>query len=125
HSGKISRKELRKVLNALSIQVDETELAQLMKQMDSNNSGDIEFDEFCQAMGQIFFKKHTRQELEAAFQKFDTDGSGYITANELSHIMARMGRNMKKSEIEAMIKSMDTTGDGKISLDEFVDMCNQ
>ncbi|CAF1277253.1 unnamed protein product [Didymodactylos carnosus] len=115
-SGKISRNELKNVLNALNIQVTDNELKQTMSQMD----GDIEFDEFCRVMGQTYFKKYTREELQNTFRNFDSDGSGYIQASELETIMSRLGKRMKKSEIDQMIKSLDTTGDGQIGFDEFV-----
>ncbi|CAF0763695.1 unnamed protein product, partial [Didymodactylos carnosus] len=124
-SGKISKQELIKVLNALNIQLNDVELGHLLCQMDSNGSGDIEFEEFCQVMGQAFFKQYSRAELQDAFKRFDQDGSGYIQASELESIMSRMGKRMKKSEIDQMIKSLDSSGNGRIEFDEFVALFNQ
>lgn len=87
--------------------------------MDTDKSGEIDYDEFKKVMADCFFKKHSRQELLQAFKKFDTDGNGYITTKELSDIMARMGRHLSRHDVEAMIKSLDTSGDGKLSFDEF------
>ncbi|CAF1027486.1 unnamed protein product [Didymodactylos carnosus] len=114
-SGKISRNELKNVLNALNIQVSDNELKQIMSQID----GDIESDKFCRVMGQTYFKKYTREELQDTFRKFDSDGSGYIQARELKTIMSGLGKRMKQNEIDQMIKSLDTTGDGQIRFDEF------
>ena len=118
-SGKISKAELKKVLQALNIKANDTELKQLMSQMDSDNSGEIDFNEFKKVMGASFFKKYSKQELQGAFKKFDADGNGFITTQELSHILTRMGRHLSQADIEAMIKSLDSSGDGKISFDEF------
>jgi Ca2+-binding EF-hand superfamily protein len=87
--------------------------------MDTDNSGEIDYDEFKQVMGGSFFKKHSKQELLGAFKKFDADGNGFITTKELNDILNRMGRHLSRNEIEAMIKSLDTSGDGKLSFDEF------
>jgi Ca2+-binding EF-hand superfamily protein len=105
----------------LNIKANDHELKQLMQQMDTDNSGEIDFEEFKNVMGASFFKKHSKQDLQAAFKKFDADNSGYITSDELNHILSRMGRHLSKNEIEAMVKSIDSSGDGKISFDEF---CN-
>ena len=90
-----------------------------MRQMDTDNSGEIDFEEFKNVMGGSFFKKYSKQELQAAFKKFDADNNGYITANELNDILSRMGRHLSRNEIDAMVKSLDSSGDGKISFDEF------
>lgn len=87
--------------------------------MDTDNSGEIDYEEFKNVMGGSFFKKYSRQELQAAFKKFDADGNGYITSNELNDILSRMGRHLSRNEIDAMVKSLDSSGDGRISFDEF------
>ncbi|CAF1008581.1 unnamed protein product [Adineta ricciae] len=121
-SGKISQNELGNILKALNIKINDNQLKQLVVDMDSDQSGEIEFDEFCRVMSEAFFKKYTNNELRVAFQQFDQDGSGYIQANELESIMRKMGRRFSKSQIDNMVKSLDSSGDGKISFDEFVQL---
>jgi len=103
----------------LNIKANDSEVQQLLNQMDSDHSGEVDFNEFKKVMGASFFKTYSKPELQAAFKKFDEDGNGYITTNELSHILSRMGRHLSRSDIEAMVKSLDSSGDGKISFDEF------
>lgn len=119
HSGRISRIELKRVLNALNIKTNDRELQQLMTLMDRDDSGDIDYEEFKRVMADSFFKKYSRQELYAAFKKFDSDGNGYITTKELSDVLSRMGRHLDRNEVNAMIRSLDTSGDGRLSFDEF------
>jgi calmodulin len=103
----------------LNVKASEKELQHLMSQMDADGSGEIDYNEFRNVMGQSFFKKHSRQDLLAAFKKFDTDNNGYITTRELGDILHRLGRQLSSYEIEAMIRSLDTSGDGKLSFEEF------
>ena len=118
-SGRISKTELQRVLRALNIKANESELQQLMTQMDSDNSGEIDFQEFKRVMAGSFFKKHSKQELHAAFKKFDADGNNFITSAELNYILTRMGRQLSRTDIDAMVQSLDSSGDGKISFEEF------
>ncbi|CAF2885049.1 unnamed protein product [Rotaria sp. Silwood2] len=119
HSGRISKSELKRVLHALNITTTDHEVEQLLTQMDSDHSGEIDYREFKNVMAASFFKKYSQHELQIAFKNFDADGNGYITANELNHILTRMGRHLSRGDIEAIVQSVDSSGDGKISFDEF------
>ena len=66
------------------MQVEEAknEVKRIMRQVDGDNSGDINYSEFLRAC--MDYAKYMSQEvLEAAFKIFDTDGSGDITLEEL------------------------------------------
>lgn len=71
-----------------------------------------------------FYKKYTKQEIRAAFEHFDKDGSGTISAEELHQVLNKMGRNYSSDEIDAMIARVDADGSGTISIDEFTELLN-
>ena len=56
---------------------------------------------------------------KAAFDKFDTDGSGQIDALELQELMKDLGITKTDFEIEQMVKEVDEDGNGEISFSEF------
>ncbi|CAF3310430.1 unnamed protein product [Rotaria socialis] len=119
HSGKITKSELRKLLRALNVKATDSEVQRLLHRMDTDNSGDIDFNEFKNAMARPFFKKYSRTEVMDAFKKFDVDGNGFISSKELENIMSRMGKHLSQKELQATISSLDLNKDGKISFDEF------
>jgi len=55
----------------LSLKVRDDELKALMKMMDKDGSGSVNFKEFSLVMADQFYKKPTQKELEAAFDYFD------------------------------------------------------
>jgi Ca2+-binding EF-hand superfamily protein len=58
---------------------------------------------------------------EAEFRRFDTDGDGLLTADEIRQANEALGgHGASESEVEAFIKSADRDGDGTIGLEEFV-----
>lgn len=63
----------------------------------------------------VFTGKFEDEDLWYAFQKFDLDKSGYITAAELRQILAGIGQNFTDSEIKAMIATVDADTDGRLS----------
>ena len=73
-------------------------------------------------MGAQFYRQYSREEIEAAFNQFDRDRSGFITATELKEVLSKMGRNYSNEDINRMIKSIDKDGNGKISINEFAQL---
>ena len=61
----------------------------------------------------------TEAELLAAFQTFDRDNSGTISADELRAMLKSLGDEMTDQEINDLIREADTDGDNNISFAEF------
>ena len=61
-----------------------------------------------------------KDEFREAFEVMDTDGDGYISADDLKKVMDKLGSNLGKEDIEEMIKVADKNGSGKVNLDEFL-----
>ncbi|MEU6710578.1 EF-hand domain-containing protein [Nonomuraea sp. NPDC046802] len=62
-----------------------------------------------------------REAAEAEFRRFDTDGDGLLTAEEIRKANEALGgQGASESEIEDFITAADSDGDGTIGLEEFV-----
>ena len=61
-------------------------------------------------------------ELKRAFEIFDKDGNGTISAAELRHVMTNLGEKLTDEEVDEMIREADVDGDGQINYEEFVKM---
>lgn len=59
----------------------------------------------------------SEERLAEAFDRLDSDDSGYISAENLK---ALLGEEFPQSEIDAIIKESDPTKDGKVSYSEFL-----
>ena len=59
-------------------------------------------------------------EYKEAFDMFDKDKSGTISAVEITKIMKNFGNPVSKKEVDRMIAEIDTTGDGELDFEEFV-----
>ena len=61
-------------------------------------------------------------ELREAFAKFDADGNGFLTPDELVGIFTRPGGGnpMTEAQARAFVQEHDRNGDGRLDLDEFV-----
>ena len=56
---------------------------------------------------------------KAAFDKFDTDGSGQIDASEFKELMKELGEEKTEYQIAQMVTEVDENEDGEISFSEF------
>ena len=116
--GVISKDEL---IEAFSIDMDlkaaELEVERIMKQVDVNNSGSIDYTEFTMACTEksVLLSK---ENLDAAFRAFDTDGSGKISAEELKQVLG--ADDMDNSVVwNELIGEADQNDDGEVDASEF------
>ena len=61
-----------------------------------------------------------RKRLRAAFDRHDTDGSGFLDKREISKGLAASGIIATEESLASLVQSMDENGDGKIDFEEFV-----
>ncbi|MCX4819517.1 EF-hand domain-containing protein [Streptomyces sp. NBC_01142] len=60
------------------------------------------------------------EEARRAFERYDLNGDGLITAAEYKSVMAQLGDfNVTETVAEAVIKTKDANGDGQLTFDEF------
>lgn len=118
-SGTITLEEIRQALSKDRPWIlKESRILEILQAMDTNRDGLVDFQEFVAATLHV----HQLEEYDTvkwqmrsrdAFDKFDFDKDGYITAEEL-----RMHTGIKGS-IEPLLEEADIDMDGKINLIEF------
>jgi len=119
--GLLSKKELMEGFNrAMNLMMTEDELEEIMRSVDADGSGYVEYDEFIRST----VKKSTmlnQRNLEIAFNTFDTDRSGSISASEVKMILGQ-GNDVDNSFFETIIKEVDLDGNNEIDIREFKEM---
>ncbi|KRX88755.1 Calmodulin [Trichinella pseudospiralis] len=110
--GKITSQELGIVMRSLGQRPTESELRDMVNEVDEDGNGTIEFDEFLQMMSRKMKDSDSEQELKEAFQVFDKDKDGFISAAELHYVMTNLGEKLTDEEVQEMIREADLDGDG-------------
>ena len=59
-------------------------------------------------------------EYKEAFDMFDKNKKGTISANDITKIMKNFGYPISRKEVEGMVAEMDTSGSGELDFEEFV-----
>ncbi|OEL16243.1 putative calcium-binding protein CML16 [Dichanthelium oligosanthes] len=125
--GRICPSELAAVSRAISPPPSSSqggrEVAAMMDELDTDRDGYVDLGEFAafhasggRADGEL------EAELRAAFDVYDANGDGRITAAELGKVLARIGEGCSAEECERMIASVDVDGDGFVGFEEFKKM---
>jgi calmodulin len=108
--GTISSKELSTVMRSLGQNPTEAEVLDMIKQVDANGNGKIDFPEFLVMMERKAKEADPEKELKEAFDVFDKDKDGLITNNELHGAMRNLGENLSQNEIDEMMREADKDG---------------
>ncbi|XP_032114109.1 calmodulin-like protein 3 [Sapajus apella] len=120
--GCITTRELGTVMRSLGQNPTEAELQDMMREIDQDGSGTVDFPEFLRMMARKMRDTDSEEEIREAFRVFDKDGNGLVSASELRHIMTRLGEKLSDEEVDEMIRAADTDGDGQVNYEEFVRM---
>ncbi|CAG9317745.1 unnamed protein product [Blepharisma stoltei] len=116
--GKISKDELRnKCLSIMKESGTEGEVDKIMNEVDTDKNGFIDYNEFLRA---ALDKRlmNSRENLAAAFNMFDKDNSGAISADELRSVLGE-GLDTTDNVWTEILDEADSNGNGEIDIKEF------
>ena len=129
-TGTLSLDEMIKALQDMQLGEDgakrgaigEEEIKEIVKAMDYDGDGEIDYMEFVTAALHITQQQRGDRDawqnrVRSAFDKIDSDGNGFIDAKELEEELKASGETPEA--IKELIKEHDTDGDGFIDFNEF------
>ena len=93
-------------------------LQEAVEEHDLNKDGFLDLSEF-----KSFIVEFESKWMEKEVKKYDLDGDGYITREEVDIVLSRMGDHHDDGYLEKLFnfvfENFDTDGDGRISLPEW------
>ena len=126
----------------MGVRVSSEELKSIMEDLDVDNSGKLEFNEFV-ILSARFRKVKTlfcflcyyiyrflgeedeeclKSELKEAFRIYDKEGNGFITTSTLKEILQELDPKLSEDELKGIIEEVDEDESGTVDFDEFMDM---
>lgn len=126
--GKISSTELKDVLGALGSDTSDDEVKRIMAEIDTDGDGYIDLKEFADFYrrsdqnGATNDGSNNSKELRDAFDLYDIDKNGKISASELHKVLKSLGEKCSLGDCRRMITSVDADGDGCVNFEEFKKM---
>ena len=119
-SGSIEVKELKAAMRALGFQVKKAEIRKMVADVDKDENGSIEFDEFVDMMTSRMANRDSKEEVMKVFRLFTDEGSDYITFRNLKRVVTELNEGLSDDEMMEMIDEADRDGDGAINEEEFI-----
>jgi calcium-dependent protein kinase len=114
HCGEITHAEFRKVMSQV-LGYSDSEMEDIFHQVDINHTGCINYTEFLAAtltvQGRLL-----EQRIAEAFDQLDVDDSGYITRENLTHVL---GKEATPAYVDQIMAELDVDRCGKVGFKEF------
>merc|ERR1711934_475013 len=119
-SGAIDAKELKVAMHALGFEPKKEEIRKMINDLDKNNDGTIDFEEFMLLMSGKLSDKDAKEDIVKAFRLFDDDETNKVSFKNLKRVAKELGESMGDEELQEMIDEADTDGDGEVNEEEFL-----
>lgn len=140
HDSLISVDELSQALNLLGLDADQSEIESMVRSYIKSGNNGLRFEDFealHRSLDDVFFGSKYEDkigldqdpdqdevDLKDAFNVFDENGDGFISAKELQAVLEKLGlpEGNEIDRVEMMISSVDQDHDGQVDFVEFKDM---
>eukprot|EP00249_Psilotum_nudum_P013829 c24538_g1_i1 orf=526-1275(+) len=133
--GRLSKEEITKSLEKLGISMSQDSLTSLIYGAYTREDGFVHFDGFINLYESLCQQNPIDLEINdcpqcedanllEAFQVFDKDSDGFISAQELQSVFCSLGirEGRKLADCMNMIQRVDSDGDGQVDFIEFKQM---
>ena len=117
--GFITSKDVGNVIRPFHENLTDAEFSDMIDKFDPDLT--IDFQDFLVLMSKND-NDDDDKEFRETFRIFDKNGDGFITADELKHVMENLGKKMTDEEIDEMIREADSDGDGQVTYEDFFKM---
>ena len=100
----------------------EAELEEMIKEVDVDGNGEIDFEEFCMLMKKKMAETEPEEELVEVFNTFDKNADGKIDIHDLALVFKALGEKISDEDLRDMITEHDHDADRMLNFEEFVRM---
>ena len=98
-SNSIEHHELRDVMRKLGLNPTQDELDDIIRDIDKDMDGEIDYNEFLRLMSTKLKDAQTRDELQEAFMVFDTQNKKSFGQRELMEVSQMLRCNFTREDI--------------------------
>ncbi|CAD5123643.1 DgyrCDS11969 [Dimorphilus gyrociliatus] len=116
---KIKTGDISSAMKDLGHSIKSDWLEKFEDEIDTEGTGFIEFEEFCDIVKRKMQEEEDERELKEIFRVLDKEKKGEVDVNELRWILKSLGDDLTEEDIDDMIADVDTDGSGWVDYEEF------
>lgn len=117
----LTSQDLLTVMRSVGQTPTESDMIDLMREIDLDSSGTIDFYEFVHIISRKMSPNETNQEIRHAFDLFDENHDGLLTFDDLKQIVGKYFQlSINDFELRQMIELADRTNQGHVTFDDFL-----
>ncbi len=122
--GSISRDELGELMDTLGIRASKEEIDLMINEIDEDNNGEIDFEEFVAVMSRKVNANYTSTEVKSAFKAFEINGSsGYVTIDSLRKALMSYGtEKLSLQQANDLLSQLEQDNQGRVNYIDYVNM---
>eukprot|EP00943_MAST-04B_sp_MAST-4B-sp1_P005421 g5421.t1 len=122
--GSISRDELGELMDTLGIRASKEEIDLMINEIDEDNNGEIDFEEFVAVMSRKVNANYTSAEVKSAFKAFEINGSsGYVTIDSLRKALMSYGtEKLSLQQANDLLSQLEQDNQGRVNYIDYVNM---
>merc|ERR550537_2128900 len=121
------------MIKRVGVNLTKDQLTEIINEVDKDNSGEVEFDEYCNMMVKLtgvrkrinareYIEREDIDQYRVAFNNFDQSGDGTISSKEFDRLLRKMEIVLRVDQVEALLTKYDADGSGEIDFTEFLSM---
>ena len=112
--NRIQTKDLGTVMRSLGKIPSDSELMKMIKNINADEKGFIEFHEFLSMIQTMKDYTECEDEIIEAFKVFDKKNSGTASLAELKEALTTLGEKLSEEEVEDLFQKSESNEDGQI-----------
>ena len=111
-------------MDTLGIRASKEEIDLMINEIDEDNNGEIDFEEFVAVMSRKVNANYTSKEVKNAFKAFETQGSsGYVTIDSLRKALMSYGtEKLSLQQANDLLSQLEQDSQGRVNYVEYVNM---
>lgn len=123
--GSISKEELSDLMDTLGINASAEEIDLMINEIDDDNNGEIDFDEFVAVMSRKVNATYTADDVKQSFKLFEKpdDQHGHVDKTALEHGLSTYStKGLSEAEIAQLVAQLEPDANGDINYEDYVNM---